>query len=161
VVGGLLAALLLGGCSGASTTGGTASGVCDPPTREAVDALSTLHLLPGAPDPAYQTNPPTSGAHRVGLYPRGVIDQPISRPVQVALLEKGSVIVQYLPGTNNATALASLASGNVLVTVAPNSTLPAPIVATAWTWKLTCRSASLAPVEAFVKAHAGQGPGRP
>jgi drug/metabolite transporter (DMT)-like permease len=161
LVGGLLAALLLGGCSravGASQGSGSA---CGPSTQEVLDSLSTLHLLPGAPDPPYRTNPPTSGAHRVGLYPRGVVDQPIPRPVQVALLEKGSVIVQYRPGTVNANALNVLAATNVLVTVAPNPTLPAPVVATAWTWKLTCRAVSVPAVHAFVATHAGRGPGRP
>ena len=159
VVGGILALLLIGGC--ASSSGGSATTGCGPPVHEVLDSNSTLHLLPAAPEPTYLTDPPTSGAHRVGLYPRGVLDQSIPRPVQVALLEKGSVVVQYRPGTLNNAALSALAQNNVLVTIAPNPDLPAPVVATAWTWKAVCQSVTLPALRRFVAVHAGHGPGTP
>ena len=157
LVGGVLALLLLGGCAGHAQSATT----CGAPVHEALDSNSILHLLPGAAEPPYLTDPPTSGAHRVGLYPRGVLDQPIPRPIQVALLEKGSVVVQYRPGTTDSGGLGALAKNNVLVTVAPNPDLPQAVVATAWTWKMTCQSVTLPALARFVAQHAGHGPGTP
>jgi hypothetical protein len=154
-----LAALSLGGCGTAG--GASSSRACGPPVHETLDALSTLHLLPGASEPAYRTDPPTSGAHRLGFYPRGILDQPVSRPTQVALLEKGSVVVQYRPDVPAAASLGILVNGDILVTVAPNPTLRAPVVATAWTWKVTCEAPSVPQIRKFVLAHQGHGPGTP
>jgi hypothetical protein len=97
-----------------------------------------------------------------GILPRGPVNLPISRPIQVRLLELGSVLIQYRPDVAGAAnALSPLAIGNVLVTVAPNPTLPKPVVATAWTWMLSCPSVSVPPLRQFIAAHAGHGPGTP
>src|SRR3954471_11287767 len=68
---------------------------CEPATAEAIDPLSSQHLLPGAPEPAYNTNPPTSGAHRPGPLPGEVLTSPLEKPAQVAALEGGQVLIQY------------------------------------------------------------------
>jgi Protein of unknown function (DUF3105) len=153
-----LAATLTPGCA---TSNGSAA--CGPAVQTPLDQLSTVHLLPGAPEPQYRTNPPTSGAHRVGgILPHGPVDTPISRPIQVRLLEVGSVLVQYRTDVARAAdALSPLAIGNLRVTVAPNLTLPAPVVATAWTWMLSCRAVALPALRQFIAAHAGHGPGTP
>src|SRR5580704_3415493 len=84
----------LAGCGGGAS--GTGLG-CGRARQEPFDPRSALHLLPGAPVPPYTTDPPTSGAHRVGIYPRGVDPLVISEPIQVGLLEVGFVVVQYQP----------------------------------------------------------------
>ncbi|HWW45244.1 MAG TPA: DUF3105 domain-containing protein, partial [Acidimicrobiia bacterium] len=89
-------------CSG----GGASAGGCGAPHHDLLDVRSTIHLLPGAPEPPYSTDPPTSGAHRVGYYPRGLNASPIARPTQVALLEKGFVVVQYRSSLGPAAAAA-------------------------------------------------------
>ncbi len=137
LVGVLVAVLTLGGLlttSGCSGAGGVASGGCAPVHHDLLDVRSTLHLLPGAPEPPYLTDPPTSGAHRVGYYPRGVVATPIARPTQVALLEKGFVVVQYRSSLGPAaqSALAQLTDLSPYVTVSPDPTLPDPVVATSW-----------------------------
>jgi hypothetical protein len=148
------------GCSGAQ---GLAAGGCAPVHHDQLDVRSTLHLLPGAPEPPYATDPPTSGAHRVGYYPRGVVATAIPRPTQVALLEKGFVVVQYrssLAGTELA-ALTPLTSVTPYVTLAPNPTLPDPVVATSWIHDLRCAGVgapALTALRAFVDQRVGQGP---
>ena len=139
------------------------AGGCAGPHHEPLDIRSTIHLLPGAPEPPYSTDPPTSGAHRVGYYPRGVVTSPIPRPTQVALLEKGFVVVQYQPslGASAAAALAALASQSPYVAVAPAPTLPNPVVATSWLHDLRCSSASPAAVGAvsrFIGQRVAHGP---
>jgi hypothetical protein len=129
--------------------------------HEPLDPFSTEHLLPGAPEPVYHSDPPTSGPHRLGLLPRGVWDQVIARPTQVTLLERGSVIVQYRSGFGDGASLAPLAARDVLVTIAPNPALTVPVVATAWTWKLSCTGRDTRALSGFIRAHEGHGPGTP
>jgi hypothetical protein len=155
------AALSVAPCAGCS--GGGPAGGCGTPHHEPLDIRSTIHLLPGAPEPPYSTDPPTSGAHRVGFYPSGVVASPIARPTQVALLEKGFVVVQYQNslGAGVSADLAPLASQSAYVTVAPNLALPEPVVATSWLYDLRCASASPTAVTAisrFIAERVGHGP---
>jgi hypothetical protein len=108
----------------------------------------------------FVTNPPTSGPHRPGVHPTGVLTQPIEGGVQVSMLEGGAVLVQYR-GMNDAdrAELEALAGGQV--TVAPNPSLPAPVVATAWTYKLSCQGVDTKALSEFIKDHAGKGFGQP
>jgi Protein of unknown function (DUF3105) len=148
------------GCSGAQ---GLAAGGCAPVHHDPLDIRSTLHLLPGAPDPPYSTNPPTSGAHRVGYYPRGVVTTPIPRPTQVALLESGFVVVQYQSslGTDAVAALSPLTTASPYVTLAPDPSLPNPVVATSWVHDLRCAGvgpSAVAALRTFVAQRVGHGP---
>src|SRR3954451_8645075 len=69
--------------------------VCSAPVQEQLDSRSTQHLFPGAAEPRYQTDPPTSGPHRLGAAPTGVSPEPIDRPLQVHMLESGTVLIQH------------------------------------------------------------------
>jgi hypothetical protein len=150
----VVALSLLSGCSG-----GGSDSACGPEVRERLDPNSIQHLLPGASIPAYETHPPTSGAHQVGAWPTGVLTDPIRDPVQVAMLEGGEVLVQYGPGvaTSERKDLEAFARRNAHVTVAPNADLPTAIVATAWTYKQTCTGVDTGALGRFVRAHAGKG----
>jgi hypothetical protein len=133
---------------------------CSVPINERLDPRSTRHLFPGATEPRYLTDPPTSGPHQLGPAAQGVVTTAISRTKQVAMLEDGFVILQYreLSPAQLAT-LSSLAGRQV--TVAPAAgPLPSLVVATAWTWKLACESLSPAAISAlrsFVATHRGVG----
>ncbi len=134
-----------------------AQDACGPVTPERLDPSSALHLLPGAPEPSYQSDPPTSGPHLSGLPPTGVLSAAIDRPTQVLVLETGGVLIQHRDLTEEETAqVSSLATDQVVV--APNPALPAPVVATAWLAKQTCEGVDLDALEQFVQDHVGQGP---
>ena len=153
---GLLAAA---GCG----SGGQAAAGCAPVHHDPLDIRSTLHVLPGAPEPPYSTDPPTSGAHRVGYYPRGVVAAPIPRPTQVALLEKGFVVVQYRSslGASALAALTPLTAVTPYVTLAPNASLTDAVVATSWLHDLRCGGVgapALSSLRAFVDQRVGHGP---
>jgi hypothetical protein len=158
----LAAAMALGvvGCRGSSSRAAAPANGCAPAFKEQLDSRSTQHLFPGAPQPSYLTDPPTSGPHQLGDPSTGAATTPIPRPRQVAMLEIGYIVVQYqgLPAPDIAR-LGTLAGQ--LVTVAPAAgPLPAPIVATAWTWKQQCRTAdagTLAGLQAFIVDHRGKG----
>ena len=131
---------------------------CGPITREALDSRSLQHLLPNTPTPTFLTDPPTSGPHRPGLHPQGILTQPIDDGVQVAMLESGQILIQYKDVSASQRAkLEKLAGGPI--TVAPNPTMPARIVATAWTAKLTCIDVDSAALIRFATQFQGKGAG--
>ncbi len=122
---------------------------CEAPVAERIDPLSSQHLLPGAAEPAYLSDPPTSGAHSPGTHPTGALTARIERPVQVSLLEEGHVLVQYRNvSSSTVPKLAALAGDHV--TVAPNRALPARIVATAWLHKMSCNRIDEDALRAFI-----------
>ena len=143
------------GAPSSTTVSGTGA-VCDPVRREALDPASARHVLPGAPEPAYTTDPPTSGAHSSARPPTGLLTAPLSRPEQVAVLETGAVLIQYDPDRVDDTGRGRL-DGLVgeAVTVAPNPDLPDAVVATAWTVKQVCRAVHTGALERFAAEHRG------
>lgn len=149
-----LAALVgvgLGGCAAGepqaqgTTTSSTAPSSeegCGAVVEEQLDPQSGRHLLPGAPVPAYLSDPPTSGAHRSGAAPEsGVLLEPVDPPTQAQVLESGRVLIQFASGQvtpEELEQLESLAAANDRLVVAPHDALPAPVVATAWLYKMLC-----------------------
>ena len=159
VVGALLAALLFGACvddTGGSVATPTTTGQCAQAVTEPLDPGSVQHVLPGAAEPAYQgADPPTSGAHRAGAdQVTGVSPSPLDRPTQVGILETGGVLLQYKGlSADDQRRLERQAGGDVRV--APNPSLPAPVVATAWRHKMQCQALDVEAIKAFVRTYAG------
>ena len=145
----------LGACSGDDTAEPSAS--CGDVVEEPLDPGSSNHLLPGAPEPSYVTDPPTSGPHLSGPTPSGVVDEPLDRPRQVAILEGGGVVIQH-EGVEGADLRPIDALAGDTVVVAPGVDLPAPLVATAWRSKLICDTADADAVAEFIADHEGLGP---
>ena len=145
------AVLTLAGC------GDDEDAACSPVRAERLDpASATGHVLPGAPEPRYLTDPPTSGPHQSATPPRGRLREPLPRPAQVALLEHGEVLLQHRGlSADDRDDLEGLAGENV--TVAPNPNLTSPVVATAWTTKQTCDRVDIAALREFIREHRGHG----
>jgi hypothetical protein len=152
----LLAAATLAGLAGCGGGGDGGDG-CGPDVRERLDPSSGVHLLPGAPEPDYLSDPPTSGPHRAGPLPAGVLATPLERPVQVQVLEAGKILLQH-EGLSEAERLRLEALASADVVVAPGRDLPAPVVATAWGRKRTCGAVEQQPLADFVHDHRGRGP---
>lgn len=160
----MLALLALGACTGddPERSGQAATG-CGADEQERLDPDYLVHVLPGGPEPAYLSDPPTSGPHAVAAARGGVDDEPLARPDQVGQLEAGVVLVQHGDlAPDDLAAVEALAGDQVLVL--PGDDLPAPIVATAWTRKLVCSSldgGGIEALQAFAEAHAGEFAGNP
>ena len=169
-----LAALVgvgLGGCASgeptaedtttSSTTLGAAEG-CGSTVEEQLDPESGRHLLPGAPAPAYLSDPPTSGAHASGASPAGGLQpEPLPPPKQVQILEEGRVLVQYRAGEvtpEEVEQLEALAGANDRLVIAPNDSLPAPVVATAWVHKMLCEDVDSRALATFIEAQGEAAP---
>ena len=151
------AALLLGGALAAGCGGG-AAGPCGPITREALDPAYLVHVLASEGAVEYLSDPPTSGPHQPGPPVEGVLRDPLTRPVQVGVLERGDVLLQHEPELDPAARaeLEGLAGDRVVV--APNPDLEDAVVATAWVFKRRCDAVDRAALEEFVAARAGKGP---
>ena len=155
----LVLAVLLASCG--SGSGGGSTSTCGADAQEPLDSGSLTHLLPGAPEPSYSTEPPTSGPHLAGAQVGGVQDDPLPRPVQVAVLEAGGVVIQHNGSLSSGDLRRLRRLASRTVAVAPNSSLDGPVVATAWRHRLACDGASgaaLDALEAFIEAHEGKGP---
>ncbi len=148
---GALLALSVAACG----DGGGSDGACGPIQREALDSAYLVHVLGDDTDVDYTSDPPTSGPHQPGPPVEGVVDNPISRPIQVGILERGDVLIQHDPSVA-AEDLADL--GREGVVIAPNPDLPAPVVATAWTYKRTCDAVDTAALQEFIEERLGKGP---
>jgi hypothetical protein len=153
---GVLGALAaVGGCGEADRS----AGGCGPILREGLDPAYLVHVLGDATDVEYRSDPPTSGPHQPAPSQTGVVDDPLTRPVQVGILERGDVLLQHRPGlaADDVAALEGLAGDRVVV--AENPDLPDPVVATAWVFKRTCREVDLDALTDFIDERAGNGPG--
>lgn len=155
----LLGALLLTTALVASACGdsGTADGCLE--VREPEDPLSIQHVL----DPAgivFQTDPPTSGPHLSGPPAEGLLEQPIDPAGQVRVLEGGGIVVQFSDAAAEAELRTLLGADEIRYAIAPAESLPAPVVATAWTWKLTCDAPDIDRIRSFAAARVGDAPGR-
>lgn len=146
--------LAVAGCG----DGSAGAGACGPITREALDPAYLVHVLGDDGTVEYTSDPPTSGRHQPGPEIAGVVDEALPRPIQVGILERGDILVQHDPelARRDRAALEALAGPGVVV--APNPDLPAPIVATAWTYKRTCTEVDRAELQEFVDERAGKGP---
>lgn len=149
----LVTALLAAGCGGTSSAGG-----CDPITIEALDPAYLVHVLDDDVPLQYTSDPPTSGPHQPSPRISGARSTPLSASLQVGILERGDVLVQYGPELSapDRTALEALARTGVVV--APNADLPEVVVATAWRAKRICPSLAIDDLDAFIAERAGKGP---
>ena len=128
---------------------------CDTPRQEPLSASSSLHLL-GNTEATWETNPPTSGPH-YPVPPRGGnYDYTLSNLEQVAFLESGGVIIQFLPNNKNVNLQQLRSFANQSVIVSPNQTLESSLVATAWTWKLTSAAYLPEKLNKFVSEYQGK-----
>lgn len=139
--------------------GGEAAGACSHAERTRAQ-FPAGHLLPGQPEPTYLSEPPTSGPHAVVVTVPTQVTEPLSRPLQVGLLELGLVLVQYRPadvGPEEVARLEALAGATLLV--APNADLPDPVVASAWLSLQRCQDVDTDAIARFAEDRASRAPG--
>jgi hypothetical protein len=154
----LLVAVVAVGVSGSSSDS-SAPTACAATVSEALDPNSVVRVLPNSPALEYANDPPSSGAFVVGPDVPSVSTQELPRAIQVGLLARGIVLVQYDPTaiTGDDLALLQRLAGDTVV-VAPNSELKTPVVATAWRKRQTCTSLDSGALEKFATVNANRAP---
>lgn len=147
-------ALITAAC-GASSSDGRA---CGPIVREALDPAYLVHVIGDRADVSYTSDPPTSGPHQAAPAIIGAATKTLPRPVQVGILERGDIVIQYSPSlpASEQRALEALASDHVVI--APNPDLPTTVVATAWTAKRSCGTVDVPSLQEFIAERGGKGP---
>jgi hypothetical protein len=154
----LLGALLVTVAMSATACGGAAADGSCAEVREPEDPLSIQHVID--PDAVvFRTDPPTSGPHLSGPALAGILTQPITPAAQVRTLEAGTVVVQYEDDAALDALRPLVADEAARFAIAPADALPAPVVATAWTWKLTCEGPDVGRILEFATARAAVAPG--
>ena len=115
----------------------------------------------------YSTTPPTSGWYYdvpLGEMTWGVREEPVENEVQVAYLERGSVMVQYKCPDGCPELQQQLAKVvdryPTGVVMAPYTEMDAAIAVTAWGWMVTLASFDDPKIDGFIRAHLDQGPER-
>jgi len=127
---------------------------CSAPIEEEFDPTSSQHVLPGAVEPNYLTDPPTSGPHTAGPSRTGVLDETLARGVQIGVLEAGGVIIHHNGlDDDSIAALASLADTEGVSLMANEVVPDGGVIATAWLHKVTCDGAEPDAVQAFIDGH--------
>lgn len=145
--------------AGGSSTASSAAKACAPSVDEPLDPNSVVRVLPNARELEYLNDPPTSGAFIVGPQVPPVSPTALTRPVQVGLLARGDVLLQYQPtllDPADVTQLEALAGDAVVV--APNPSLKAAISATAWRKRQVCTALDTDAVRKFATVNANRAP---
>jgi hypothetical protein len=88
-----------------------------------------------------------------------VFAEPVPKPTQVGILERGMVLVQYRPDVPPAAQQQLLGLAGAAVAVAPNPQLDRPIVASAWLYLLRCDAVDTAALGDFVATRTSGAPG--
>ncbi len=128
---------------------------------ETFPSMGSGHLAEGETPPQYNSSPPTSGRHSPASAQCGIYETGIPDPVQIHILEHGTVIIQYQPGLAEAEieavhAYARTKPSHVLV--APNSGLSHPVVVTSWTRILRLDSADIDIIDVYYDRFVRTGP---
>ncbi len=127
---------------------------------EQVASQGNLHIAEGAPLPAYNTNPPTSGPHYPNIARAGTYDYELPDPLLVHNLEDGYVVLYYKMGTEEENQermlnLENASRGFQRVVIAPRSTMDATYALTAWTRLDTFDEFDEARARDFIQAYHG------
>jgi hypothetical protein len=118
------------------------------------------HIPEGSPPPAYNSDPPTSGAHWETMANWSSYDFVVPDQMLLHNLEDGGVILWYTLGSpeENRERLGQLeevARGFQRVVIAPREGLETPFAATAWQRRQLFESVDAAGMRAFIEAFEG------
>lgn len=135
-----------------------------PPELEAVETFPDLggqHLAAGAPAPAYNSDPPTSGPHLPTPAPCGIYRQPVPDVASVHSMEHGAIVVQYDPALaqdeiEQLEEIGRSIGGEIIVAPRPGN--PAPVALTAWTKRLLIDRVDQDVISAFEREFGNRGP---
>lgn len=138
IVGGIAIVAILGGIVYAVRS------VNQPLPGQVFASQGNTHINPGDPHPAYNSNPPTSGWHYPTWPQRGIYTQPLPPEYMLHFQEHAGVVVHYDPSKLPADQVkqlhdiveSELNTGQGLVLLAPDPTIPDPIDITAWQHKV-------------------------
>ena len=152
-----LVALLVLGTLGACSDD-EASGPCEQPEHQRAQ-LPASHVRPGQPEPSYLSDPPTSGPHAPITSVPPVFAEPVPKPTQVGILERGMVLVQYRPAEPGVGGDRDHPTGQVKELLAFGCRQVRPVVASAWLYLLRCAAVDTGALRDFIDTRTSEAPG--
>ena len=161
-----LVLLFLSACSGGGADGQGATLEVDTFPDQAVDVhlaeTVVRQILNGEIEgPAYNSDPPTSGAHSARAAACGIFRQPIPDVYQLHNLALGVVVFQYSPSLEAVEVERIEELGRRFtdrIVVAPRFGMDAPVIATAWTTMLRLSEVDEEMLRTFYEEYVGSGP---
>ncbi len=127
---------------------------------EAFANQGNTHIPEGSPPPAYNSDPPTSGAHWETMANWSSYDFVVPDQVLLHNLEDGGVILWYALGSpeenrERISQLEEVARNYDRVIVAPREDLETPFAATAWQRRQLFEKLDAAGIRTFIEAFEG------
>ncbi|HVF11995.1 MAG TPA: DUF3105 domain-containing protein [Actinomycetota bacterium] len=127
--------------------------------KEVKELEASPHLEAGAPDPTYNSNPPSSGKHLGNTAPWGAQDETIDKKLLVHNLEHGGVIIHYTEDIDAEDQIQELVDSFPDGVISqPNEDLDKPLGIAAWGRVQTCEKYDETVVKAFIKERCNKGP---
>src|SRR4051794_7123459 len=153
VMASIVLVLTLAACGG-SGKGSDAADTTLSPLLKDVKTYTDLSRTHVETKVSYAQNPPVGGDHYPVWQNCGFYDQPIYDELGVHSMEHGAVWITYDPKlpADQVAILKNLVNGHSKVLVTPRTTLPTPVVASAWGKQLTLPTFDEAKLKAFIAA---------
>lgn len=129
--------------------------------KDVEELEASPHLEAGAPDPTYNSNPPTSGRHLGNTAPWGAQDETIDKKMLVHNLEHGGIIIHYNNdlGQDSEDQIQELVDSFPDGVISqPNDEIDDPLALAAWGSLQTCERYNETIVKAFIKERCNKGP---
>lgn len=135
------------------STADPTSAVCSEPTGEPLDSSSGLHVL-RPDDVQFDDLTPTSGPHVPVGGPLGLSSVSLPPAQQLAVLERGSVLISVAADAPDVLQTVSTAFADTTV-IHTIEALPSTIVATAWQTRVSCTDLDTDYLQWFIETRTG------
>ena len=123
--------------------------------------LGGEHVSKGASHSAYNSNPPTSGPHWVGVAGAGIKNEPVPDELVLHSMEHGAVVVWYREGLDQSeiekiTEAFNSSSGKKIMLARKD--LDVPVALTSWGYLLKLETIDEAKIKEFIETNNDRAP---
>lgn len=154
--------IVIGGSLWSSKEGSkTAEKLSKSMVGEKMPDLGRQHVAKGAPHSAYNSNPPTSGPHWVGVAGPGIKSEPVPDELVLHSMEHGAVVVWYKEDLEQSEvdkireAFNSSSGKKIML---PRKDLDVPVALTSWGYLLKLEMVDEAQIVAFIETNTDRAP---
>src|SRR3989338_5078555 len=131
------------------------------PIGEKIADLGAQHVKEGESHPAYNSNPPTSGPHWVGVAGPGIKSKPVADELVLHSMEHGAVVVWYREGLDQSEIdrikeAFSASSGKKIMLARKD--LDVPVALTSWGYLLKLQTIDEAKIKEFIETNNDRAP---
>ena len=121
----------------------------------------SVHVARGEPHPDYNSNPPTSGPHWVGVAGPGIKTEPVPDELVLHSMEHGAAVVWYqasLPESEILKIKEAFKNSSGKKIMLPREDLDVPVALTSWGYLLKLETVDEAQIIAFIETNNDRAP---